>query len=95
MPCTAVRYFECKCYSWSAGYGNEWFLGDDRRVSEAGVGSSLQFCTTSASVQRGLLLFDLGGVSESVPECADYPLIMCEWSASDRFEKRPGISSQD
>ena len=36
-----------------AGYGNGWFLGDERRVSEAGAESFLQFCTTSASVSRG------------------------------------------
>jgi len=51
---TAVRYFKCKRHSWSAGYGNGWFLRDDCRVPESAVGSSLQFCTTSASDPRGL-----------------------------------------
>ena len=66
MQCSAVRYFKCKRYSWSAGYGNEWFLGDNRPLSDAGAGSSLQCCTTSASVSRGLLLFDRGSVRTSV-----------------------------
>ena len=51
---TPVRYFKCKRYSWSTGYGNGWFLRDDCHVPEAAGGSSLQFCTTSASDPRGL-----------------------------------------